>query len=57
MGLIIAVALHWGQFLALFGAGTAKARFDLTWKHQQLAVTYIAAVMIVIMLFELLPYL
>ena len=56
MGLVIVVALHWGQFLALFGAGTEKARFDLTWKHEQLPVTYIAAVMVIIVLFELLPY-
>ncbi|TPL46496.1 diguanylate cyclase [Mesorhizobium sp. B2-4-6] len=56
MGLVIVVALHWGQFLALFGAGTEKARFDLTWKEQQLPVIYIAVVMIVIVLFELLPY-
>ncbi|PBB17850.1 diguanylate cyclase [Mesorhizobium sp. WSM4313] len=56
MGLVIVVALHWGQFLALFGAGTERARFDLTWKEQQLPVIYIAAVMIVIALFELLPY-
>ena len=57
MGLVIVVALHWGQFLALFGAGSETARFDLTWKHQQLPVAYIAVVMIVIVLFELLPYL
>ena len=56
MGLVIVVALHWGQFLALFGAGTEKARFDLTWKHEQLPVTYIAAVMVIIVLFELVPY-
>jgi hypothetical protein len=57
MGLVIVVALHWSQFLALFGAGSETARFDLTWKHQQLPVAYIAVVMIVIVLFELLPYL
>ncbi|RWL50272.1 MAG: diguanylate cyclase [Mesorhizobium sp.] len=56
MGLVIVVALHWGQFLALFGAGSETARFDLTWKHQQLPVAYVAVVMIVIVLFELLPY-
>ncbi|TGV46724.1 diguanylate cyclase, partial [bacterium M00.F.Ca.ET.141.01.1.1] len=38
------------------GAGPETARFDLTWKHQQLPVAYIAVVMIVIVLFELLPY-
>ncbi|TIW17333.1 MAG: diguanylate cyclase [Mesorhizobium sp.] len=56
MGVVIVVALHWGQFLALFGAGTEEARFDLTWKPQQLPVAYIAVVMVIIVLFELLPY-
>ncbi|TGQ17864.1 MULTISPECIES: diguanylate cyclase [unclassified Mesorhizobium] len=56
MGLVIVVALHWGQFLALFGAGTERARFDLTWKQEQLPVAYVAIVMVVIALFELLPY-
>ncbi|TGS50197.1 diguanylate cyclase, partial [bacterium M00.F.Ca.ET.179.01.1.1] len=28
MGLVIVVALHWRQFLALFGAGPETARFD-----------------------------
>lgn len=56
MGVVIVVAVHWGQFLALFGAGTEKARFDLTWKQEQLPVAYIAVVMVIIVLFELLPY-
>ncbi|MGX8008925.1 diguanylate cyclase [Mesorhizobium sp. ORM8.1] len=57
MGIISVVALHWGQFLALFGFGNEPARYDITWKQQQLPVSYIAAVMIVIVLFEFLPYL
>ena len=56
MGLVSVVSLHWGQFLALFGAGTERARFDLAWKQEQLPVAYVAIVMIVIALFELLPY-
>ncbi|CDX54182.1 conserved membrane hypothetical protein [Mesorhizobium plurifarium] len=56
MGLVSVVSLHWGQFLALFGFGPEKARFDLAWKEQQLPVGYIATVMTVILLFELFPY-
>ncbi|MER9653610.1 diguanylate cyclase [Mesorhizobium sp. M0152] len=56
MGLVSVVSLHWGQFLALFGAGPETARFEIVWKSQQLPVTYIACVMTVILLFELLPY-
>ncbi|WP_027144352.1 hypothetical protein [Mesorhizobium sp. WSM3626] len=57
MGLVSVVSLHWGQFLALFGAGRETARFDFAWKSQPLPVTYIVCVMAVILLFELLPYL
>jgi hypothetical protein len=57
MGIISVVSLHWGQFLALFGFGSEPARYDITWKQQQLPVSYIVAVMIVILLFEFLPYL
>ncbi|MGX7871528.1 diguanylate cyclase [Mesorhizobium sp. ORM6] len=56
MGLVSVVSLHWGQFLALFGLGAESARFGLAWKEQQLPVAYVATVMIVILLFELLPY-
>ncbi|TIT95909.1 MAG: diguanylate cyclase [Mesorhizobium sp.] len=57
MGLVSAISLHWGQFLALFGVEPEEARFDLIWKQQQLPVAYIVTVMAVILLFELLPYL
>ncbi|WP_348643013.1 diguanylate cyclase [Mesorhizobium sp. B2-3-12] len=57
MGLVSVVSLHWGQFLALFGAGQETAHLDIAWKSQQLPVSYILCVMAVILLFELLPYL
>ncbi|MGX8012790.1 diguanylate cyclase [Mesorhizobium sp. ORM8.1] len=41
MGIISVVALHWSQFLALFGFGSEPARYDITWKQQQLPVSYI----------------
>ncbi|MBZ9706812.1 diguanylate cyclase [Mesorhizobium sp. ESP7-2] len=46
-----------GTLLALFGTGRQTARFDLAWRSQPLPVTYIVCVMVVILLFELLPYL
>ncbi|RUW87865.1 MAG: diguanylate cyclase [Mesorhizobium sp.] len=57
MGLVSVVSLHWDQFLALFGVGTGNGRFDLALKEQPLPVTYIVTIMVVILLFELLPYL
>jgi len=50
------VSLHWGQFLALFGAGSELARFDIDWKSEPLPVTYILCVMAIVLLFELFPY-
>jgi hypothetical protein len=56
MAVVIVVSRHWGQFLALFGAGSEPARFDVNWKSEPLPATYILCVMAVILLFELLPY-
>jgi hypothetical protein len=56
MGIVLIVALHWSQFLALFGFGPEAAQFSLVWKSEQLPVTYIASLMTVILLFEFLPY-
>lgn len=55
--LVCVVSLHWHQFLALFGAGSQPARFDLTWKRSALPVAYIAAVLLAVLCFEFLPYL
>ena len=56
MALLMIVVLHWTQFLALFGLGTEPARFDLTLKRDPLPWPYIAAVLIAVLLFELLPF-
>ncbi len=56
MGIIIVISLHWGQFLALFGLGSEPARFNLVWKSEPLPVTYIVTMLVVILLFEFLPY-
>ncbi|MER9405276.1 diguanylate cyclase [Mesorhizobium caraganae] len=56
MGIIIVASLHWGQFLALFGLGTEPARFNLVWKSEPLPVFYIVTTLVIVLLFEVLPY-
>ena len=56
MAILCVVSIHWGQFLALFGVGSERARFDLVWKSEPLPVAYIVSVQVVILLFEFLPY-
>jgi hypothetical protein len=43
MGVSVVSLLHWGQFLALFGAGTETARFTFGWKDPPLSPIYLAA--------------
>jgi hypothetical protein len=57
MGLLMIIVLHWQQFLALFGAAAEPARFGLVWKSEPLPIGYIAAVLLAVLAFELLPYL
>jgi hypothetical protein len=45
MALLLIIARHWPQFLALFGAGEETARFDLARKTPSLSPTYIVAVL------------
>lgn len=45
MALLLIIARHSPQFLALFGAGEEVARFDLIWKTPSLPPAYIAAVL------------
>jgi hypothetical protein len=54
-GLLLVIALHWQQFIALFGF--APARFDLTLKPEPLPLAYIATILGLTLLFEVLPYL
>jgi hypothetical protein len=49
--------LHWPQFLALFGLGNDPARFTLSLKQPLLPWLYVAAVLALVLLFDLLPYL
>jgi hypothetical protein len=54
-GLLLVVALHWEQFTALFGFG--EPRFELRLKPDPLPVGYIATMLTLTVLFEVLPYL
>jgi hypothetical protein len=55
MGLLMIIVLHWPQFLSLFGVGPAS--FDLRLKEPPLPLTYLATVLALVLLFEVLPYL
>jgi hypothetical protein len=54
--LLIIVALHWPQFLALLGVGTEPAGFTLRLKEPPLPWLYVAAMLTLVLLFEVLPY-
>jgi hypothetical protein len=54
-GLLLVVALHWEQFTALIGFG--EPRFELRLKPDPLPVGYIATMLALTVLFEMLPYL
>ncbi len=56
MALIGIVALHWDQFLALFGLGTEPARWNIAWKRNPLPAWYLAATLGALLLLEALPY-
>jgi hypothetical protein len=54
-GLLLVIALHWGQFVSLFGL--APAHFDLNLKPDPLPWGYIVSMLGCALLFEALPYL
>jgi hypothetical protein len=56
MGLVLVVVLHSGQFLALFGLGSERAQFVIALKQPPLPLTYIAVMLSLIFLFDVLPY-
>lgn len=56
MGLVLVAVLNWGQFIALFGLGAETARFNISLKQPPLPWTYIVAILVAVLLFELLPY-
>jgi hypothetical protein len=55
MGLLLIVARHWPQFLALFGSGREAARFELVFKQEGIpsyfAATVLAAAAVVGLLY------
>jgi hypothetical protein len=55
MGLLLVVALHWDQFISLFGF--ASPRFDFVLKPRPLPWIYVATVLGAAVIFEILPYL
>lgn len=56
MGLLMIIALHWPQFLALFGLGAEPVRFDIALKPEPLPVSYIVGILSAVLLLEFLPY-
>jgi hypothetical protein len=54
-GILIVIALHWDQFISLFGLRTPE--FSLALKPEPLPVLYIAVMLTLTALFEVLPYL
>jgi len=50
------IALHWGQFLALFGMGGDIADFSLGWKTVPLPYWYLSMVMGAVVLLAFVPY-
>jgi hypothetical protein len=57
MGLVLIAALHWEQFLALFGLGNERARFDVALRHGPPSWIYVSIVLTLVLVFEVLPYL
>ena len=54
-GLLLVIALHWPDFTALFGYGPPD--FSFTLKQQPIPIAYVATMLGLTALFELLPYL
>ena len=54
-GLLLVIALHWDQFVALFGNG--DPRFNIALKPEPLPASYIVVMLGMTLLLEVLPYL
>jgi hypothetical protein len=55
MGLLMIIVLYWPQFLSLLGLEPGS--FDIRLKEPPLPISYVATVMALVLLFEVLPYL
>jgi hypothetical protein len=56
MALVIVAMPHWQQFLALFGLGSEKPSFTIRLKEPPLPWLYVAVILAIVLLFEVLPY-
>jgi hypothetical protein len=57
MGLLMVITLNWPQFLSLFGLGTVLPEFALRLKSPPLPWLYVLVMLLLVLLFEVLPYL
>jgi hypothetical protein len=55
--LLVVITLHWQQFLSLFGLGTEPADFALRLKKPPLPWLYVTVILLLVLMFEVLPYL
>ena len=54
--LLMVASLAWPQFAALFGVGPEPARFELVLRTDPVPVAYIVTILVLVFVFELLPY-
>lgn len=55
-GVVLLSIAHWPQFLALFGLGSAPARFELVVRDPPLPLAYVATLLGAVLLLDVLPY-
>jgi hypothetical protein len=53
---LLLLVIHWGQFLAVFGAGPEAASFALQWKTPPLPVAYVVITLGAAVILEVAPY-
>jgi hypothetical protein len=56
MAMLSVITVHWPQFLALFGAGPESAVFELKPKSHPLPTAYLATILTLILLLDIMPY-
>jgi hypothetical protein len=54
--LLLLASAHWGQWLAMFGLGSERGRFDLAWSSHVPPATYSAGLVIAVLALALVPY-
>jgi hypothetical protein len=56
MAIVIVAALHWQQFLALFGLGSEAPSSTIRLKEPPLPWLYVTVILATVLMFEVLPY-